>query len=45
MMCPNCLQRIVITTTYYEIIEHDGLKQIAGKTKVCSYQCMLEWFA
>ncbi len=42
-MCPNCLERIVITCEYYEIIEHDGKHKVI--TKVCSYQCMLEWFA
>lgn len=44
MMCPNCLQRIVITTTWYEVKIHFGLDTNAT-TKVCSWQCMLEWFA
>lgn len=44
MMCPNCLQRIVITTTWYEVTIHDGLGA-STKQKVCSWQCMLEWFA
>jgi hypothetical protein len=44
MMCPNCLERIVITTTWYEVKIHFGLDTNAT-TKVCSWQCMLEWFA
>ena len=43
-MCPNCLQRIVITTTWYEVKIHFGLDTNAT-TKVCSWQCVLEWFA
>jgi|SaaInlStandDraft_1057018.scaffolds.fasta_scaffold12408_2 hypothetical protein len=43
MMCPNCLERIVITTEWYEVIMHSG--STMSKTSVCSWQCMLEWFA
>ena len=45
MMCPNCLQRIVITTTWYEVKIHFGLDTNGTSAKVCSWQCMLEWFA
>ena len=43
-MCPNCLERIVITTTYYEIIVHEGAL-LGEHQKICSWQCMMEWFA
>lgn len=43
MMCVNCLERIAITTTYYEIIVHEGA--LIGKhIKICSAECMVEWF-
>ena len=44
MMCPNCLERIVITTTYYEIIVHEGAL-LGEHQKICSWQCMIGWFA
>ena len=44
-MCPNCLERIVITTTWYEVITHPSVNGANTTTKVCSWQCMLEWFA
>jgi len=44
MICPNCLERIVITTDYYEIIVHEGAL-LGEHVNICSWQCMIGWFA
>ena len=46
MMCSNCMERIIITTEWFEVICHSGIhKSRTQPIKICSHECLMEWCA